>query len=56
VCGCITAFPLSFCEVEETMLERGVVSTYETIRQWCGKFGQAFASGLRRRRARPSDQ
>jgi putative transposase len=49
-------FPLSFREVEEMMLERGVVVTYETIRQWCCKFGQAFANGLRRRRPRPGDQ
>jgi putative transposase len=49
-------FPLSFREVEEMMLERGVVVTYETIRQWCRKFGQAFANGLRRRRPRPGDK
>jgi putative transposase len=49
-------FPLSFREVEEMMLERGIVVTYETIRQWCRKFGQAFANGLRRRRARPGDK
>ena len=34
-------FPLSFREVEELMLQRGVVVSYETIRQWCAKFGQA---------------
>jgi len=28
--------PLSFREVEELMLVRGVIATYETIRQWCG--------------------
>jgi putative transposase len=49
-------FPLSFREVEEMMLERGVVITYETIRQWCRKFGQTFANRLRRRRARPGDK
>jgi putative transposase len=49
-------FPLSFREVEEMMLERGVVVTYETIRQWCGRFGQTYANGLRRRRARPGDK
>jgi putative transposase len=49
-------FPLSFREVEEMMLERGVVVTYETVRQWCRKFGQAFANGLRRRRPRPGDK
>lgn len=46
-------FPLSFCEVEELMLQRGVVVSYETVRRWCRKFGQAYADGLRRRRPRP---
>src|ERR1700690_3758750 len=40
-------FPLSFREVEELMLERDVAVSYETIRRWCAKFGQAYASGLR---------
>src|SRR6476660_3351816 len=34
--------PLSFREVEELMLVRGVIVTYETIRQWCAKFGPVF--------------
>ena len=38
------------------MARRGVEVTYETIRQWCLKFGQAFANKLRRRRARPGDK
>ena len=33
-------FPLSFREVEEMMLERGIGVSHETIRQWCAKFGQ----------------
>ena len=49
-------FPLSFREVEEMMLERGVVVSHETIRQWCQKFGQAYANELRRRRPRPGDK
>lgn len=49
-------FPLSFREVEELMLERGVVVSYETIRRWCAKFGQAYANGLRRRRPRLGDK
>jgi putative transposase len=49
-------FPLSLREVEEMMLARGVLVTYETIHQWCRKFGQAFANGLRRRRPRPGDK
>jgi putative transposase len=32
-------FTLSFREVEEMMLARGVVVSYETIRRWCAKFG-----------------
>jgi putative transposase len=32
------------------MAERGVVLTYETVRQWCLKFGQTYANELRRRR------
>ncbi|MZE53573.1 IS6 family transposase [Streptomyces sp. SID5770] len=49
-------FPLSFREVEELMLERGVIVSYESIRRWCLKFGQAYANGLRRRRPRPGDK
>ena len=48
-------FPLSFREVEE-MMERGVVVSYETIRQRCGKVGQTYATGLRRHRPRPGDK
>ncbi|MGW1092260.1 IS6 family transposase [Streptomyces sp. NPDC002596] len=46
-------FPLSFREVEELMLERGVIVSYETIRRWCLKFGQSYANSLLRRRPRP---
>jgi transposase-like protein len=38
------------------MLARGVVVSYETIRRWCAKFGQAYANQLRRRRPRPGDK
>ena len=38
------------------MLVRGVVVSYETIRAWCAKFGQAYANQLRRRRPRPGDK
>ncbi|MFI6062244.1 IS6 family transposase [Streptomyces sp. NPDC051286] len=48
-------FPLSFREVEELMLQRGVIASYETIRRWCLKFGQSYANALRRRRPRPGD-
>ncbi|WP_189327579.1 IS6 family transposase [Streptomyces flaveus] len=49
-------FPLSLREVEELMLQRGVVVSYETVRRWCAKFGQTYANGLRRRRPRPGDK
>jgi transposase-like protein len=48
-------FPLSFRGVEELMLERGVIVSYETVRRWCLKFGQSYANALRRRRPRPGD-
>ncbi|MER8090726.1 IS6 family transposase [Streptomyces sp. NPDC058316] len=49
-------FPLSFREVEELMLKRGVVVSHETVRRWRAKFGQAYANGLSRRRPRPGDK
>jgi putative transposase len=49
-------FPLSFREVEEMMLERGIVVSHETVRQWCARFGQSYANTLRRRRARAGDK
>jgi putative transposase len=49
-------FPLSFREVEELMLQRGVIVSYETVRRWCLKFGQAYADGLRRRRPAAGDK
>ncbi|MGW2183776.1 IS6 family transposase [Streptomyces sp. NPDC001732] len=49
-------FPPPFREVEELMLERGVLVSHETVRRWCAKFGQACANGLRRRRVQPGDK
>ncbi len=49
-------FALSYRDVEELLAERGVTVTYESVRQWCGKFGQAYAKELRRRRPRPGDK
>jgi putative transposase len=53
--GLYVRLPLSFREVEELMLVRGVVVSYETVRLWCDKFGQAYANQLRRR-PRPGDK
>jgi putative transposase len=49
-------FSLSFRDVEEIMAERGVVLTYETIRQWCLTFGQMYANELKHRRSKPGDK
>jgi putative transposase len=43
-------------EVEEMMLQREIVVSHETVRQWCAKFGQNYANGLRCRRPRPGDR
>jgi hypothetical protein len=48
-------FNLSFRDVEDLLAERGVIVSHETVRQWCTKFGAAFAAGLRRRQARTGD-
>ena len=48
-------FNLSYRDVEELLAERGIMVTYETVRQWCRTFGQQFAHQLRRRRAQPGD-
>src|SRR5258705_3087499 len=47
---------LSFRDVEEILAMRGVVLTYETVREWCLKFGQTYANDLRRRSPRPGDK
>ncbi len=49
-------FALSYRDVEELLAERGVILTYETVRQWCRKFGQTYANALRHRRSRPGDK
>ena len=46
-------FGLSLRDVQELLAERGVAVTYETIHQWCRKFGPTCAAALRRRRPRP---
>jgi putative transposase len=49
-------FSLSFRDVEELLAMRGVALTYETVREWCLKFGQTYANGLRRKSHRPGDR
>src|SRR5712691_3725700 len=49
-------FALSFRDVEEMLAMRGIALTYETVREWCLKFGQTYANSLRRKSPRPGDQ
>ncbi len=48
-------FSLSYRDVEELLWERGVVVTYETVGPWWLKFGQQYATQLRRRRPKTGD-
>ncbi len=48
-------FALRYRDVAGLLAERGVIVTYETVRQWCRTFGQQYANALRRRRSRPGD-
>jgi putative transposase len=47
---------LCFRDVEETLVMRGVSLTYETVREWCLKFGQTYANGLCHKSPRPGDR
>ncbi len=49
-------FSLSFRDVEEMMAERGVVVSYESVREWCLKFGAAYAKRIRAHGPRPGDR
>jgi putative transposase len=43
-------FPLSLRLVEEMLLERGILVSYETVRRWALKFGPDDARRLKRKR------
>src|SRR6266403_2791076 len=49
-------FAMSFRDVEEILAMRGVSLSYETFREWCLKFGQTYANGLRRKSPRSGDR
>jgi putative transposase len=49
-------FSLSFRDVELMMAERGIIVSYESIRQWCLKFGDEYARKLRKKRGQPGDK
>ena len=45
-------FPLSYRDVEDLLSQRGIDVSYETVRRWALKFGQAYAAKLRKSRSR----
>lgn len=49
-------FSLSLCDVELIMAARGVVVSYESIREWGLRFSRLFANTLKRRRPTPRDK
>ena len=42
-------FCLSLRDVEDLLAERGIAVSYETIRQWCNRFGPEYARKLKKR-------
>jgi len=48
-------FCLSFRDAEDLLAQRGIIVSYETIRQWCRTFGPAYAHTLRHRQGRLGD-
>ena len=48
-------FCLSFRDVEELLAKRGILVSYETIRQGCRKFGPEYAWRLKRHQGRLGD-
>jgi len=49
-------FPLSYRNVEDLLSERGIDVSYETVRCWALKFGEAYARKLRKTRPQPNDR
>ena len=47
-------FNLSFRDIEELLIERGVDVSYETIRRWVDKFGSTYAKRIKARSEGPS--
>lgn len=49
-------FTLSFRDIEEILACRGVVVSYESIRQWCLKLAPSISKSLKRKYGRHGDQ
>jgi putative transposase len=49
-------FSLSLRDIELILAARGVVVSYEKIREWSLRFGRTYAKTLKRRRPQPGDK
>jgi len=43
-------YPLSLRNVEDLLSERGIDTSYETVRFWWNRFGPIFAAEIRKKR------
>ena len=41
-------FTLSFRDIEELLAARGITVSYETVRNWCDKFGQMYCCEIKK--------
>ena len=48
-------FTLSFRDIEELLASRGIVVTYETIPQWCKKYGAIYCDQIKKNRGQLGD-
>jgi putative transposase len=48
-------FCMSFRDVEDLLAERGIIVSFEAIRQWCRKFGAGDGQRLKRKQGRLGD-
>ena len=48
-------FTLSFRDIEELFAARSITVSYETIRNWCLKFGKQYCNQLRKNRGQLGD-
>lgn len=48
-------FTLSFRDIEELLAVRGITVSYESIRNWCLKFGNHYCNTIKKNRGRLGD-
>ena len=54
--GSTSALPPASGMLKKWIAMRGVALSYETVREWCLKFGQTYANGLRHKSPFPGDR